>query len=75
MQIAIQSMFRMPIVDHATSSFILFTVIVREKIEVVEDISASPVEPLKKLTHEFRPRDEQNYSRRTTVSQDNRIRM
>ena len=38
MQIAIQSMFWMPTVDLATSSFILFTAIVRENIEVVEDV-------------------------------------
>ena len=35
MQIAIQSMFWMAIEDLSTSSFILFTVIVREKVEVV----------------------------------------
>ena len=44
----------MAIVDLATSSFILFTVIVREKIEVVEDVCASPAEYLKELTPVFK---------------------
>ena len=44
----------MAIVDLATSSFILFTVIVREKIEVVEDVCASPAKYLKELTRVFK---------------------
>ena len=40
----------MAIVNPATSTFILFTaVIVREKIEVVEDVCASPAEYLKEI--------------------------
>ena len=39
----------MAIVDLATSSFILFTVIVRENIEVVEDVCAGPAEYLKEF--------------------------
>ena len=45
----------MAIVDLATSSFISFTaVIVREKIEVVEDVCASPAEYFKELTRVFK---------------------
>ena len=44
----------MAIVDLATSSFILFTVNVREKIEVVEDVCASPAEYFKELTSVFK---------------------
>ena len=41
------------VLNGTTSSFILFTVIVRENIEVVEDVCASPAESLKELTHEM----------------------
>ena len=34
----------MPLVDLATSGFILFAVIMREKIKVFEDVRESPVE-------------------------------
>ena len=40
----------------SSSEFLNRVNIVREKIEVVEDVCASPAEPWKELTHEFRPR-------------------
>ena len=43
----------MAIVDLAMSSSILFTVIVREKIDVVQDVCASPAKPFKELAHEM----------------------
>ena len=40
----------------SSSEFLNRVNIVREKIEVVEDVCASPAQPLKELTHEFLPR-------------------
>ena len=86
MQIAIQSMFRMPIVDLATSSFILFTAIVQEKNQSCRRRLHEPSRTFEKTYAwipaarwtkllKTNPKGQTGQRKEVTVSQDNRIRM